>query len=168
MTLLDWILLLVWIGVTLGGFWEGAVRLVFGGGGLFVGLWLAIAAGGDAATALEPLVGVDWLAAVLGRVLPLAGCVLVALAAGWGIERTLKALHLKWLNRLSGGVLAGVVAMLLLGLFLATAIRLSPTWGDWCSESVLAPRLVRIWGLALDSQDAAVDAVSAIEESITR
>ena len=67
MTLLDWVLVVVWLGVTLGGFWEGAVRLVFGGGGLIVGVWLAVAAGGDVAAALLEVVGVDWIAAVLGR-----------------------------------------------------------------------------------------------------
>ena len=68
MTLLDWALLLVWLGVTLGGFWKGAVRIVFGGGGLIVGLWLAVAAGGDAAAAMESLIGIEWLAEVLGLV----------------------------------------------------------------------------------------------------
>jgi uncharacterized membrane protein required for colicin V production len=168
MSFLDWILLLVWLGVTLSGFWEGAVRLVFGGGGLIAGLWLAIAVGGDAAAALEPVLAVAWLAAVLGRVLPLLGCVLVALAAGWGIERTLKALHLKWLNRLGGAMLAGVVAAALLGLFLVTAMRLSPAWNEWCGESVLAPRLVRLWGWTVESQEAAAEAVSLVEGSITR
>lgn len=170
MTALDWVLLLVWLGVTLSGFWEGAVRLVFGGGGLVAGLWLAFAVGGDAAAALEPMVGAGWLAAVLGRALPLIGCVMVTFAAGWGIERTLKALHLKWLNRLAGALLAGVAAVLLLGLFLATAVRLSETWQSWCSESVLAPRLVRLWGLAADGEfhEAAAEAGSALSDSMTR
>jgi len=168
MTPLDWVIVVVWTGVTLGGFWEGAVRLVFGGGGLVVGVWLAAAAGADAAVALSPVVGVEWVAAVLGRMLPLIGCVLVALAAGWGIERTLRALHLRWLNRLAGAALAGVLAAALLGLFLVTAMRLSPLWVDWCAESVLAPRLVWMWGWALENQTAAADAVSAVEDSITR
>ena len=83
MTLLDWALLVVWLGVTLSGFWKGAVRLVFGGGGLIVGLWLAVMVGGDTAATLEPVLGIDWIAAVLGRLLPLVGCVLVGLVAGW-------------------------------------------------------------------------------------
>ena len=143
--------------MTLSGFWEGAVRLVFGGGGLIAGLWLAFAAGGDAAAVLEPLLGVEWLAAALGRLLPLLGCALVALAAGWGIERTLKALHLGWLNRVCGAVLAGGVAVVLLGLFLATAVRLSPTWRAWCAESVLAPRLIALWGMTVDVHDEIAD-----------
>lgn len=167
MTLLDWAILVVWLGVTLGGFWKGAVRLVFGGGGLIVGLWLAIAAGGDAAAALEAVVGVDWLAAVLGRLLLVVGCVLVGLAAGWGIERTLKALHLGWLNRLSGAVLAGVVGALLLSLLMVTAIGLSPTFKDLAAESLLAPRLMEFLGWAA-AQEATAEAASAVSESITR
>jgi uncharacterized membrane protein required for colicin V production len=168
MTFLDWVLVVVWLGVTLGGFWEGAVRVVFGGGGLIVGLWLAFAAGGDAAAALEGWIGVQWLAGVLGRVLPLVGCVLVALAAGWGIERTLKALHLGWLNRLAGAALAGALAAALLGLFLVTAIRLSPIWSEWSEQSVIAPRLVWLWGWTLENQETAAEAVSGAAESITR
>jgi len=168
MTLLDWALVVVWLGVTLGGFWEGAVRLVFGGGGLIIGVWLAVAAGGDVAAALLEVVGVDWIAAVLGRLLPLIGCVLVALGAGWGIERTLKALHMKWLNRLAGAMLAGVLAAALLGLFLVTAMRLSPSWNEWCAASAVAPRLVWLWGWTVENQPAAAEAVSSVEESITR
>lgn len=33
MTVLDWVLLTVWFGVTLAGFWKGAMRFVLGGGG---------------------------------------------------------------------------------------------------------------------------------------
>jgi len=168
MTLLDWALLVVWFGVTLGGFWEGAVRLVFGGGGLIVGIWMAAAAGGDAAAALQPLIGIEWMATVLGRLLPLVGCVLVALAAGWGIERTLKAFHLKWLNRLAGAVLAGALAAALLGLFLVTAMRLSPSWKEWCEASELAPHLVWLWGWTMSNQPAAAEVVSTAGGSITR
>ena len=45
MTPLDWVLVVVWLGLTLGGFWKGAVRIIFGGGGLAAGLWLAVVAG---------------------------------------------------------------------------------------------------------------------------
>ena len=167
MTLLDWALLVVWLGVTLSGFWKGAVRLVFGGGGVIVGVWLAVMVGGDAAAALEPLVGIEWLAVVLGRLLPLVACVLVGLVAGWGIERTLEALHMGWLNRLCGAGLAGTAGLLLLSLFLVTAIRLSPTFEDIASRSLLAPRMARMLGWVA-SQDAAADAASAGDEPITR
>jgi uncharacterized membrane protein required for colicin V production len=147
-TLLDWALLAVWLGVTLSGFWEGAVRLVFGGGGLIAGLWLALAVGGEVAVRVEAVAGVAWLAAVLGRLLPFIACVVVALAAGWGIERTLKALHLGWLNRLCGAGLAGVIGGVLLAVFLTTAVRLSPSWRSWAEHSLLAPRLLHLWSAA--------------------
>ncbi len=155
MSLLDWALILVWLGVTLSGFWKGAVRLVFGGGGLIAGLWLAVAVGGEVAIQLQALVGWPWVAAVLGRVLPLVACVLAALAAGWGIERTLKALHLGWLNRLCGAGLAAVVGGILLALFLTSAVRLSPTWRSWSERSLLAPRLLELWSSAEAGRPAA-------------
>ena len=33
MTVVDWVLVVVWLGLTLGGVWKGAVRIIFGGGG---------------------------------------------------------------------------------------------------------------------------------------
>ena len=62
MTVLDWALLVVWLGITLSGFWKGAVRIVFGIGGSIAGLWLALALGGDAAALLA-----GWLVGGLAR-----------------------------------------------------------------------------------------------------
>ena len=104
MTVVDWVLIVVWLGLTLGGFWKGAVRIIFGGGGLAAGLWLAVIAGADAQAALEGVIGIPWIAAVGGRVLLVLLCTGLALLAGWGIEHTLKALHLGWVNRLLGRV----------------------------------------------------------------
>lgn len=165
MSLLDWALILVWLGVTLSGFWKGAVRLVFGGGGLVAGLWLAVAVGGEVAIQLQNLVGWPWVAAVLGRVLPLIVCVLAALAAGWGIERTLKALHLGWLNRLCGAGLAAVVGGVLLALFLTSAVRLSPTWRSWSEHSLLAPRLLELWSVAEEQRPPAQTPPERVRES---
>ena len=47
MTVLDWGLLIVWLGVALCGFWKGAVRIVFGLGGAIAGIWFAAVAGAD-------------------------------------------------------------------------------------------------------------------------
>ena len=77
MTVIDWVLIVVWLGLTLGGFWKGAVRIIFGGGGLAAGLWLAVIAGADAQAALEGVIGIPWIAAVGGRVL-------LVQATGWG------------------------------------------------------------------------------------
>jgi uncharacterized membrane protein required for colicin V production len=165
MTLLDWALVVLWLGVTLGGFWEGAVRLVFGGGGFVAGVWLAVVAGPELSAMLAELIGVEWLAGVLARLLLVIVCVAVCLAAGWGIERTLKALHLGWLNRLAGAALAAGLAAVLLALFVTTASRLSPTWSEWCERSVIAPRLSLALDWTADVQEAEEDTTSADEES---
>lgn len=142
MTVVDWVLLVVWVGLALGGFWKGAVRIIFTGGGLVVGLWLAVVAGDDAQAALEGVMGVPWLSAVLGRLLLVVLCAGLALLAGWGIERTLTAMRLGWLNRLLGAVLAAVVAAVLLGMLVVVAIQVSPELAALCRESQVAQYLL--------------------------
>jgi membrane protein required for colicin V production len=142
MTILDWVLLIVWLGLALGGFWKGAVRIIFGGGGFVAGLWLAIVAGNDAQTALEGVIGIPWLSAVLGRLLLVLLCTGLALLAGWGIERTLTAMRLGWLNRLLGAILAGAVAAILLGFVVVVAIQFSPELAALCRESQVAQYLL--------------------------
>ncbi len=142
MTVVDWVLLIVWTGLALGGFWKGAVRIIFAGGGLVVGLWLAAVAGDDAQAALESVLGVPWLSAILGRLLLVVLCAGLALLAGWGIEKTLTAMHLGWLNRLLGAVLAGVVAAVLLGMLVVVAVQVSPELAAMCRESQVAQYLL--------------------------
>ena len=144
MTVLDWVLIVVWVGLALGGFWKGAIRIIFGGGGLVAGLWLAVVAGADAQAALEGVIGIPWLSAVLGRVLLVVLCAGLCLLAGWGIERTLTAMHLGWVNRLLGALLAGAVAAVLLGLVVVVAIQFSPELASLCRESQVAQYLLWI------------------------
>lgn len=142
MTLLDGVLVVVWAGVTLAGFWRGAVQLVLGIGGAVAGVWLAVVAGEELAAELAPVVGSGWPAAVAGRLLPVVLCTLVAWAAGWGFGATLKALRLGWLNRLLGAGLAGVAGALLLAVLLVGAARFSPTVAEACRSSTLTPWLM--------------------------
>ena len=142
MTVVDWVLIFVWLGLTLAGFWKGAVRIIFGGGGLAAGLWLAIIAGADAQAALEGVMGIPWLSAIVGRVLLVVLCAGLALLAGWGIEHTLKEMHLGWVNRLLGAALAGLVAAFLLGLLVIVAIQFSPELAQLCRQSQVAQYLL--------------------------
>jgi membrane protein required for colicin V production len=154
MTVIDWVLIVVWLGLTLGGFWKGAVRIIFGGGGLAAGLWLAVIAGADAQAALEGVIGIPWIAAVGGRVLLVLLCTGLALLAGWGIEHTLKALHLGWVNRLLGAALAGLVAAFLLGLLVIVAIQFSPELARLCRESQVALYLLWLSEMLLGAVEA--------------
>ena len=139
MTVLDWVLVAVWLGIALSGFWKGAASIVFGIGGLGAGLWLAVLAGADVAASLTRVVEVGWIAQVLGRVLPVVVVSLLSLAAGWGLEKTLEAMRLGWLNRVLGAGLAAVAAAVLLTLLVVTAARISPAWRDLCHRSVIPP-----------------------------
>jgi len=143
MTVLDWVLLTVWLGVTLAGFWKGAMRFVLGGGGVVAGVWLAVVAGSDLAHSLEPLVGEGWVSSLAGVVLPVLLCVGLGLVAGWGFEKTLRALHLGWLNRLAGALLAGLVAAVLLAVLVIFACGVSPAFAEQVAESRLVPFLSR-------------------------
>ena len=144
MTVLDWILVVLWGGVALSGFWKGAVRLVFGIGGLAVGIWLAVAIGHDLGLTLAAHITPVWIATALGRVLPVLAALLLFGLAGWGIDRTLKAMHLGWLNRLLGAGLAAVVGAVLLGVLLVLSLGISPQWAEMCRESLLFPYLVEL------------------------
>ena len=144
----------MWLGLTLGGFWKGAVRIIFGGGGFAAGLWLAVIAGSDAQAALEGVIGIPWLAAILGRVLLVLLCTGLALLAGWGIEHTLKALHLGWVNRLFGAALAGLIAAFLLGLLVIVAIQFSPELARLCRESQVAQYLLWMSEMLLGAVEA--------------
>ncbi len=154
MTVVDWILVVVWLGLTLGGFWKGAVRIIFGGGGLAAGLWLAVIAGADAQAALEGVLGIPWLAAILGRVLLVVLTAGLCLLAGWGIEHTLTALRLGWVNRLFGAALAGLVAAFLLGLVVIVAIQFSPELARHCRESQVAQYLLWLSEMLLGAVEA--------------
>ncbi len=142
MSFLDWVLIVIWIGLTLGGFWKGAVRLIFGGGGLVAGVWLAIIAGADAQAALEGVVGIEWIAAIGGRLLLVLLCTGLSLLAGWGIEHTLTSLKLGWVNRLLGAALAGAIAAVFLGMVVVVAIQFSPELAELCRESEVARYLL--------------------------
>jgi uncharacterized membrane protein required for colicin V production len=148
MTILDWVLLVLWLGIALSGFWKGAVRIVFGLGGVVAGLWLAIVAGPAAERAMAGVLGEGWIASALPRVLVALACVAVFVVAGWGLQRTLEALHMGWLNRLAGAVLAGAVGALLLAAFVATAVQWSPSFARWSGDSLLIEPLSRIWSTA--------------------
>jgi len=144
MTPLDWILLILWAGITASGFWKGAVRLVFGLGGLAAGIWLALLFAGELASRLDGFIRPHWLAAICAWILPVLIATLIFTLAGWGIERSFKALHLGWANRLLGASLAGFAGALLLGLLLVFSLGLSPEWRDLCSRSLFFPYLSRL------------------------
>jgi len=155
MTFLDWVMLVVWLGIALSGFWKGAIRIVFGLGGVLAGLWLAVVVGPEAEVLLDSVIGVDWVSAALARLLPVVVCLALCLVAGWGIEKTVAALHLGWLNRLTGAALAGAVGLMLLAVLVGTAARLSPQWEDWSSGSLFVPRLEALWEVAAGQTETA-------------
>ena len=65
MTILDFVLVVVWAGITLGGFFKGAIRIVFGLGGVALGIWLSVIVAPDLAVSLTGLVNSEWLTLIL-------------------------------------------------------------------------------------------------------
>lgn len=148
MTLLDWGLLVLWLGIALSGSWKGVVRIVFVSAGAIVGGWLAVVMGPGLAPRIGGVVPLPWLAALLARLLPLVGCLALCLVAAWGVHRSLEACSLGWLNRVLGALLTGAVGGLVLGLLVASAAELSPAWREACERSLLAPHVIGLWRLA--------------------
>jgi uncharacterized membrane protein required for colicin V production len=155
MTALDWGLVAVGIGIALAGFWKGAVRLVFGLGGVALGVWLAVVAGDALGDALTGVLGDGWLALGLGYVLPVVVVAGLCQLAGWGLERTLEQAKLGCVNRLLGGALAGVAAGVVLSLLLLTAVALSPEVARYEEDSLLLETVRRALGRAAPAQPAA-------------
>jgi uncharacterized membrane protein required for colicin V production len=158
MTILDWVLVVVWAGIALAGFWKGAIRLVFGLGGIALGIWLALAIGDELALAIGRGVGHPWLATGLGYLLPVVVAAALCMLAGWGMERTLEAAKLGCLNRLLGAALAGVVAAVVLALVLLTAVGLSPQVARFEEGSALLAGVRVATGRPVRDQPAAAPA----------
>ena len=154
MTVLDWVLVVVWTGITLGGFFKGAIRIVFGLGGVALGLWLSVVVGPDLALSLTGLVNSEWLTLAMAYLLPLVVVALLCLLAGWGMEKTLEALKLGCVNRLLGAALAGAAAAAVLAVLLVTAVRLSPELAVIEERSVLLARVQAAMGLTGDAEEA--------------
>ena len=154
MTALDWALVVVGIGIALAGFWKGAVRLVFGLGGVALGVWLAVVAGEGLGDVLAGALGEGWLALGLGYVLPVVVVAGLCQLAGWGMERTLEQAKLGCVNRLLGGALAGAAAAVVLSLLLLTAVALSPEVARYEEGSLLLETVRRSMGRAAPARPA--------------
>jgi len=168
MTILDIVLVVVWAGITLGGFFKGAIRIVFGLGGVALGIWLSVVVGPDLAVSLTGLVNSEWLTLIMAYLLPLVVVSLLCLLAGWGMEKSLEALKLGCVNRILGAALAGAAAAAVLAILLVSAVRLSPELAAMEERSVLLARVQAAMGWAVDSGEAEAqdaDAPAATDEA---
>jgi uncharacterized membrane protein required for colicin V production len=169
MTILDWALVVIWTGITLGGFFKGAIRIVFSLGGLALGIWLAIVVGPDLAARLVARFDNDVLGLGLAYLAPVVVVSLLCLLAGWGMEKTLEKLKLGCLNRLLGAVLAGGAAAAVLAVLLVTAVRISPELAAYERRSVLLEQIQTAMGWAAenrpgdDAEDEGQEAEAAAE-----
>jgi len=168
MTPLDWVLVVVWFGIALTGFWKGAIQIVFTVGGIAAGVWLAVVLGDGLADTLAVHLGAGWMAEILGRVLPVVASVGLAALAGWGLVRTLEGLRLGWLNRVLGFLLAAAAGGLLLVVLVAGTVHLSPGWSEVVAGSRLVPGLTGWLGGAQEAADeATVPEASPVEPTPT-
>ena len=168
MTILDIVLVVVWAGITLGGFFKGAIRIVFGLGGVALGIWLSVVVGADLAMSLTGLVNSEWLTLIMAYLLPLVVVSLLCLLAGWGIEKSLEALKLGCLNRFLGAGLAGAAAAAVLAILLVTAVKLSPELAAMEERSILLARVQAAMGWAIETREneaQETDAPAATDEA---
>ncbi|MEE4272542.1 MAG: CvpA family protein [Thermoanaerobaculales bacterium] len=155
MTVLDWVLVVVWAGITLGGFFKGAVRIVFGLGGAIMGIWLAVVVGPGLSRVVAEHLAREWLAVGLAYLIPFTVVSLLCMLAGWGMEKALEGLKLGCLNRLFGAVLAGAATAAVLALLLVSAVKLSPELAAFEERSVLLARVDELVGYAGIERDEA-------------
>lgn len=153
MTFLDWVLVVIWAGITFGGFFKGAIRIVFGLGGLGLGIWLSVVVAPDLATSLTGKVESEWLLLGLAYLIPFVIVLLLCLLAGWGMEKTLEGLKLGCVNRMVGALLAGTVAAAVLAVLLVSAVRLSPEVASIEERSVLLEKVRTAMGWAAELRD---------------
>jgi membrane protein required for colicin V production len=153
MTILDWVLVVVWLGLTLAGFWKGAIRIVFGCGGLVLGIWLAVVVGDELVILVSRSVDQAMLAAGLAYLLPVVVVSGLCLLAGWGMEKTLEALKLGCLNRLLGALLVGTAAACMLAVLLVSAVRISPEVAAIEERSVLLAKVRSVLAWATVDQE---------------
>ena len=87
MTILDIVLVIVWAGITLGGFFKGAIRIVFGLGGVALGIWLSVVVGPDLALSLTGLVNsaTELVASLNGLVRTASGIGILLISVGLGL-----------------------------------------------------------------------------------
>jgi uncharacterized membrane protein required for colicin V production len=150
MTILDWVLVVVWAGITMGGFFKGAVKIVFSFGGLVLGLWLSVVVGPELTNVMAGFVSSYWLAVALAYTIPVVIVSGLCLLAGWGMEKSLEGLKLGCVNRLFGAALAGFAAAAVLAVLLVTAVRLSPEIAELQKRSVLLAKAQSAIGFAVE------------------
>jgi uncharacterized membrane protein required for colicin V production len=146
MTLLDWAIVVVSLGVALSGFWKGAVRVVFGVGGAAAGVWLAVVAGAELAATLLAALEPDWAAEVVAWLGLFVCCAGLGVVAGWGLERTLEAMGLRFLDRVLGALVVGGAGVFVVALLVVVAAQVSPAFADLCQRSLLPPYLLDLVG----------------------
>ena len=153
MTILDWVLVVVWAGITMGGFFKGAVKIVFSFGGLVLGLWLSVVVGPELRNVMAGSIDSQWLAVALAYAIPMVIVTGLCLLAGWGMEKSLEELKLGCVNRLFGAALAGFAAAAVLAVLLVTAVRLSPEIAELQQRSILLAKAQAAIGLAVEIRD---------------
>lgn len=145
-----WDLLFLALGtaLVLGGLWKGALRLAFGLAGLLAALLYA----GRAADHVARWIPIAddsarrTVSAVAGFVLILA----LSIVAGWLASAFAKAAGLSPLNRVLGGVLGLLLAVVLAGGAVRLAGRLSPALGDRMAAGVVVGTLSD-WAAGLEA-----------------
>jgi len=136
MTAVDWIIVLVLAGSTIGGLAQGLLRSVFSLGGLLLGLVLAAWNYGRVAAVVQPIVRSEELANAVGFLL--IAVVVTAVTAGIGslLSNVLHKIGLGCLDRLAGGVFGLFQGALVVTLVILVTVAFYPK-AEWLTESRL-------------------------------
>jgi len=136
MTWVDWAIVIVLAGATIGGITQGLLRSVFSLGGLIFGLLLAAWNYGRIAKVLMPIVRVEEVADAIGFLLIAFVVMAIANLVGHIISKMAHKIGLGCLDRLAGLVFGFVQGAVLVTIFIVVVLAFFPK-SAWLAEGKL-------------------------------
>jgi len=131
------------------GLVQGFVRILAGIAALIVAFVLACRFHGVAAAWLAWTGGSERILRFFGYVLIFVGVMLVGGAVGWLLRKLMKAALLGWADRLAGGALGVLAAVLALALLVLPMAAYAPGGGESLVHSRFAPYLAALADVAI-------------------
>jgi Uncharacterized membrane protein, required for colicin V production len=136
MTWVDWAIVIVLAGATIGGISQGLLRSVCSLFGLIFGLMLAAWNYGRIAAVLLPIVRIDTIADAIAFLLIAMLVMLVANLTGMVISKTVHKIGLGCLDRLAGAVFGAVQGAVMVTIILVVVLAFFPK-STWLAEAKL-------------------------------
>ena len=133
---------------TLIAFFKGMVREIIGIGVIFLGFILAVFYYRVPAAKLVDFGHSETVAGLFGFLGIFLGCVLLGIITSFVVDRFLKAVKLKWVDRLLGAIF-GFLRGWILSVVIVLALTAFPAQNNFTARSLLVPYLLGSAGLLI-------------------